>query len=108
MEREPQQSEHSTQNSSEVYNGWSNQETWVVVLWLNRTYGSYQRAHNIVTTADSEQEAVQGLLTDVQACLSQQNENALDGDLLSAAMKRVNWEEIASSVASHSHRSSDI
>jgi len=76
------------------YNGWWNYETWVTNLWLSNDEGSDHDVRRLARYADdasaldgSLKDYVEEAMPDLGACLA--------SDLLSAALSKVDWYEIA-------------
>lgn len=38
------------------YNGWTNRDTWLVMLWLNNDYDNYQKITRIVNNTNKLQD----------------------------------------------------
>jgi hypothetical protein len=89
------------------YNGWSNYETWVTVLWIDNDEGSYTYSRELVAegVADSvgnDFRTPQGVVADLlkgwmeSAMYDWEPEHAsVFTDLLHAAFSEVDWYEIA-------------
>ena len=90
------------------YNGWTNYETWNVALWIDNDQGSYNHWRAAAQEAWDEAEPTKTWTREESARfkLSEQlkddiaveNQPELEGcygDLLSAALSEVNWDEIA-------------
>lgn len=43
-------------NIKNDYNGWSNRDTWLVMLWLNNDYENYQKITRIVKNTNKLQD----------------------------------------------------
>lgn len=71
---------------------WTNYETWVTALWLNNEEGSYHEIRRIARHGNTAQ-ALEALVTE-----SAPNVQGLYSDLLTHALGRVNWDEIARSL----------
>ena len=97
------------------YNGWTNYETWAVKLWADNGESSYrcwgeaaQEAYNEATPGEYEwqtrdQQAIYALskrLQDDYEALAEEltGEAGVFSDLISAALSKVNWSEIAKSL----------
>lgn len=80
------------------YNGWTNYETWNVALWMGESGNYYDEiAQEVAKGADSRDDAVY-LLSKEMEFDHEENMPELNGtysDLLSAALRAVNWYEIA-------------
>ncbi|MCY2966463.1 MAG: hypothetical protein NT069_23000 [Planctomycetota bacterium] len=97
----------------EIYNGWTNFETWIVALWLGNERGSYEHWKSqafaaAVCGGGDTTEPTDGLICRQDATVQlacelrehyQVNDNLeLPGfyvDLLNASLANVNWLEIA-------------
>ena len=101
--------------SEQGYNGWSNYETWAVKLWIDNDQGSAMYARNLVEDArveasgghhvwTVEQHARFTLADSVRdwVCVEMRPEAdaSMFEDLLSAALDRVDWQEIADNLLS--------
>ena len=84
-----------------TYNGWTNYETWCVNLWLTNedTRWLDDLADEMLAELDGDTDAAVAELADY---LAEQHDEAAPpevkgvfADLLSTALKRVNWPEIA-------------
>jgi hypothetical protein len=94
-------------NTTQIYCGWANYETWAVNLWLSNDGASYshwtERTREILAesaTAEDNCSAV-GQLAD-ELCEAIHDEYHTEGaglvsDLLTAALSKVDWHEIAQS-----------
>lgn len=76
-----------------TYEGWTNRETWAVMLWLNNDFGAYQKMCLTLTSNYGEvTEAVaQGIFNDAfpRGIV----------DVSKSDMENVNWREIAVEMA---------
>lgn len=94
---------------SDKYNGWSNYETWVVDLWLTNDKDSYdcltqeaQVHYNDAQTGPHltrEQIATHKLSVSLELMLEKcaPELSGVYGDLLSHALRKVDWLELAGS-----------
>ena len=80
-------------NAVEKYNGWTNYETWVVASWIDK--GGKQE---LVADYKHHPDAVMNLAADLKEAWSEHELEGVHADLLHAALDRVNWYEIASSL----------
>lgn len=86
--------------TNDEYQGWTNRETWVINLWLTNEEGTYHDARLCVAAAKGDArlagEQLEALVTDMvdEATI----QPAMLRDVVNAAMVRVNWIEIASSI----------
>ncbi len=105
-----------TENEREKYQGWTNYETWTVSLWLNNEEASYRYWRNAARRHRRDalqcERVIDGTWTEVEAAkfnlADQLKEEITDagplqnasvyGDLLDAALKEVDWQEIAQSL----------
>jgi len=80
---------------SNKYNGWTNYETWNVNLWLNNDQGTYdfivELAKQYADDAPMLAQALESFVDELQPEL----EASMFSDILNAAMREVNWQEIA-------------
>lgn len=93
--------------SDTTYNGWSNYETWVVNLWIDNDQGSQERwAERAVEllqgaiddeTTDPKAEALSTLADELEADHGEFTPelSGVFSDLLTHALGRVDWREIA-------------
>jgi hypothetical protein len=88
--------------SNKTYNGWTNYETWNVKLWMdNDGSDSYwnERAEAIAKREDDKDEARRLLADEIETQHQEaKDEITLGGcfsDMLTNAMGRVDWQEIA-------------
>lgn len=78
---------------STVYNGWTNYETWLVVLWLNNDQASYNALEALKAEDGSEYrkaESLEELVRELYEC----EPVGIVADLVNSAFERVNWVEI--------------
>lgn len=95
--------------TDERYNGWTNYETWAAALWIDNDQEAYNHARGLAQDvrnagpqplpgvdfqrepvnilADQLQDWIEGLAPDLSA--------SLFSDLLTRAIARVNWRELA-------------
>jgi len=92
-----------------AYNGWKNYETWNVALWIDNDQGSYSQRQEMAqdawdnTDASEDQEtrsneARNALADSLESWVDEMNpinESSMFADLLSAALREVDWHEIA-------------
>ncbi|MDZ4782065.1 MAG: DUF6573 family protein [Planctomycetia bacterium] len=89
---------------NEKYNGWTNRETWLVKLWIDNDRESHFFWRSVAVDLRASETG-----SDVNASLARCLETTLENDapqltqgmyadLLSAAMSRVDWFEIATSM----------
>jgi hypothetical protein len=73
---------------AEGYNGWSNYETWLLNLW----YGDYlQDIANEEGSLEADQ--IETIIEEIMA--EDLPETGFSADILNAALRRVNWHELA-------------
>jgi hypothetical protein len=75
------------------YNGWSNYETWLVALWLNNDQASYDALEELKAEDGSAYNKAQQL-EELARELYEFEPVGLAGDLMNAALGRVDWVEI--------------
>lgn len=80
--------------SDKGYNGWKNYETWNAALWIDNEPDSYEerrdmarRARSVMDLAESLKSWVEDMAPDLGA--------SMFSDLLTAALGKVDWREIA-------------
>ena len=76
-------------SNNATYNGWTNRETWLVNLWLGDSLAEYVRDTLGQEIDASEAESY------VDDYLDSAYANGLASDLITNALGRVNWQEIA-------------
>lgn len=85
---------------TDSYNDWSNWETWITKLWIGEHYDYWRGIIARYIGKANKEEALRDLAT----WLKDEHEEHLSSatevrgvyfDLLSAALHKVNWEEIA-------------
>jgi hypothetical protein len=73
------------------YNGWTNYETWLVNMW----YGDiFTDMHN--EGEDTSAQALEDFVTSVLEDEGQLREGGFAADIMNAAMRQVDWEDLAS------------
>jgi hypothetical protein len=80
------------------YKGWTNYETWAVSLWLDNEEPSYRHWTGRARWWKGREDAASRLAEELKEELQDGNrlgEPSVYGDLLSAALSGVNWQEIA-------------
>jgi hypothetical protein len=82
--------------TDKTYNGWTNRETWLINLWLTKDMHDpefYEAVRACKTASDGAEEIANYMdnLMDVEAMPTQ----GMFHDLLTAALSKVNWYEIA-------------
>lgn len=82
----------SNSEGNTTYNGWSNYETWNVALWLDNDFDLYSdiRSSRLRTRSDISR-YIKGLIDEMTPDLG----SSMFSDLLSAALRVVDFEEIA-------------
>jgi hypothetical protein len=89
----------------ETYQGWTNQETWLVNLWLTNVLPTERKLRQISGKLSHRQDRAQVLAAYVSAQVPlpryASGDNAsLYTDLLQGALDKVNWAEI---IENHEH-----
>ena len=81
-----------------TYEGWSNQPTWNVNLWLNNDRGAY---HDMLDMAQQHRHDTRKLADTIESYVEDMNplgsKASLFSDLLTHALNTVDWYEIAES-----------
>lgn len=92
------------------YNGWTNYETWAVNLWMQNDQASQEYACELAksrwagTIAEGAHTHSEMARYALAESLEEQHETDMPpdvgvyGDLLNAALQRVNWDEIANAL----------
>jgi len=84
---------------SDTYNGWTNWETWIVNVWMDNNQNLYE--HYLDVTREKISTDKQSAALKLSAILRENFDEwapEIEGlylDLLSGAMREVNWREIA-------------
>lgn len=95
--------------SIETYNGWTNRETWLISLWIDNEQVSYNywrgRAAEISESATSDPyltreelaryELARALQEEFEEANPLTDEASFWNDLLTGALGRVEWSEVA-------------
>lgn len=78
-------------------NGWKNQESYLVALWLDNDEFLYRGCVDLAETAKNTPHPVAFLTKSLQQYIRDlaPQLNGLFGDLLAASIESVDWEEIA-------------
>ena len=84
---------------TEEYYGWANYDTWLVALWLDSDEGSYkywrERAKQVSKRALAQE------LKENHADGVGESVTGVYADLLSAALREVNWTEVAKHLSNY-------
>tara|TARA_Y100000310_G_scaffold63081_1_gene58358 strand:- start:1410 stop:1700 length:291 start_codon:yes stop_codon:yes gene_type:complete len=80
---------------SNKYNGWTNYETWNVNLWLSNDEGTYNYILDLAKDHADDAPMLANALEAFVDELEPELEPSMFSDILSAAMREVNWREIA-------------
>jgi hypothetical protein len=96
-------------STSQDYNGFTNYETWAVMLWIGNDE-SLHRITNEIGSAHDEEDLGNGTLAEALKSYigerygQQENQEPnLGTELLEAALSEVNWQEVARHVYEGSH-----
>jgi len=73
------------------YNGWTNYETWLVNLWYGDIFADMQNDGD-----DTSADALQDFVLDMMANDGALPESGFAADILNAALREVDWEDLAS------------
>ena len=85
--------------SDTTYNGWTNYETWLVNIWYDDAFT--EEARDCAANADDRNGATHDLADIIKEYVEEYigeeaaGPTGLVADLLNAAMREVNWDEIA-------------
>jgi hypothetical protein len=87
------------------YNGWTNYETWNLKLWLdNEEYSQREmsdKALELLNDNDGDEDTAKGEMSQyIEQCVEDNTpelEASFYSDILNAAIREVNWYEIAES-----------
>lgn len=91
-------------NRNGTYSGWTNYETWNVALWFSNDEGLYnelrEQAYNSLEEANGDvEEGTRILAKWIESLVDEMNplagQASMFSDILGAALKDVNWYEIA-------------
>ena len=86
------------------YNGWTNYETWAVMLWMDNDEGSQRffedlaRAHVGESGKDKAAYGLSQAIKDEIMCGAPDLGASMYADLLGSALDNVDWREIAESL----------
>jgi hypothetical protein len=81
------------------YNGWTNYETWLTYLWLSNDQSTDTYCHELVTGTDSPIRAEKVLKEFVEEGSPLFGQANLYVDLLTAAMAKIDWQELVTRFA---------
>jgi hypothetical protein len=81
------------------YNGWANYETWLTYLWLSNDQGTDALCHELVTSTDSPAQAEKSLKEFVEDSSPLIGQSNLYVDLLTAALSKIDWQELVNRFA---------
>ena len=87
------------------YNGWTNYETWLVNLWLDNDGSSESLSETCAdmyeTRADFDESDFANVIREYvdEVYLSESPQSGMVADIIGAAMRQVDWHEIASHYA---------
>ena len=73
------------------YNGWTNYETWLVNLWFGDCFAAMQE-----DTGNMSADALDDFVMEMLASDGQLPETGFAADIMNAAMRQVDWEDLAS------------
>lgn len=95
----------------ERYNGWTNRETWCVILWISNDEGALSYWQDAIDKTDTEgmsaeeaEEARQDDINELAIMLREQFEQdapelpGVWGDLYGDPLREVDWDEIAAAI----------
>ncbi len=77
------------------YNGWPSYETWLVFNWLTNDPVTYEDCVSLARAADDAHDAADALKRYVEDLSPLLAEAGLHTDLVTAALGRVDWAELA-------------
>ena len=90
--------------TKQEYNGWTNYETWNCKLWIDndeRMQEYWEGEAKEYARMEDDKETAIGLLADMLQTHYEETSPEVTGfyaDILNAALREVNWHEIASSI----------
>lgn len=88
------------------YNGWTNYETWLCVLWMGEdceTEYFEREARRLLDSGDDKDDVIEAIAGEITLSYSERAEEQLGtvgflSDLLSSALRSVDYREIASHI----------
>lgn len=97
--------------SDQKYNGWNNYETWLCKLWMDNDQGLHELqnewALEAMQESDNDKEDARGILADrLESFWDDMQEesgipsNGFFADMINAAMRMIDWHEIAENILS--------
>ena len=106
------QSQNTADTTDTTYNDWPNRETWLVDLWLTNDQGTYNALEELVSGIEPDvtefgtisrehriADALVGFVDDLIAPPDADVEYGLAVDLITTALGRVDWRELADNYA---------